>query len=99
MASSHLKFGRARATTGVGALDQNAPRLLLVTLFAYFAIDLAPYLPKESKYVNHNCKFLISATLGSIDLKNVKYLRFSKTVILFEPRESPDIILQQNPMF
>ena len=80
----------------IGELDQNAPRLLLVTLFGSFAIDMAPYLPKESKYVNHNSKCLIWANLGSIDLKN---LRFCETVILFEPTESPDIKFQQNSMF
>ena len=48
----------------IGELDQNAPRLLLVTLFVSFAIDLAPYLPKESKYVNHNSKCLIWARLN-----------------------------------
>ena len=83
----------------IGELDQNAPRLLLVTVFGSFAIDLAPYLPKESKYVNHNSKCLIWANLGSIDLKNVKNLRFSKAVLFFEPTESPDIKFQQNSMF
>ena len=80
----------------IGALNQNAPRLLLVTLFGSFAIDMAPYLPKESKYVNHNSKCLIWAILGSIDLKN---LRFSKAVLFYEPTESPDIKFQQNSMF
>ena len=49
--------------------------------------------------MKHNPICLIWANLGSLDHKKAKKLKSSQTGILFDPTESPNIILLQNSIF